>query len=1313
MNIRNALAVALATALMTFLSQGTSAQEPSVRAMQWQVHSFREDAGLTNRIVHFMDFDPDGSVWLAATDGLYHFDGYDWKRFTAEDGLPSSYVRCVCLAQDGRLWVGTDQGVATFDGTRFDVGLTSGKLAGLSVRRIVQDPDGSLWFCCDHWPEHKVNAGLTRLKNGEFKTWRTADGLPSDYVSDYFRDSQGRQFVLTDRGLAQFTDDGFCLPWKDAGLANAEEYVWSVAESSRHGLVAATRSNFFHLRDGKWTQIPNEFRWLPRPQLLATRDGEIFTLSDGIRGRFFQWNDGSFVKYKETIGVSGGVDVLVEDPAGAIWACGFERILRWERTNPTWQHFKNLGVPHVFDQSGAVWFSDRNGVIQFHGQKWHRFHDLSGPVRETKDGRVWMSHAKGLAYWEQGKLTRLDSDIGTQNISISGEDQQGTIWATGLDLESGQPVIVHVEPNSDPARLAVISLEHILGNRTVESVIVDPTGGVCCIVSHKQLPPYGLIQIKNDGSTREIELPDRAQMNQAPSVHVSADGRVWVYGFFGAWTRDSGDGHWLMSETPTRLVDQMISVGSQTVSSGSGILGGTANLSRWNGSTWLPISSSEGQIVGQDKNEQFFVWSKESKLWTVHALTGAVTPPLTLPSDADVHNVVAGRSRERWIMLDKRTFRYRPSIEPPQTRIVRADDKLNPGDTLHLYARGVARFQPLQTEMDFFVSHRIDEGTWSPYEPLENEIEISGLGVGKHHIQVRVINENGIVDPTPAIVETEVLPVPLQERVGFQLALIAVFFTVVGLAIAATTSRARLRHLAQALKARVQEQTTALGKSERKYRELFEESADPICLFSADGKLRDQNKAAISFLDVEPGSAWAISDLFITASDERRFQHLLRNQGFLQGVRFQVKNRNNSKFEVLLSANTRSDVADGYQVIMRNITNLVQLEESLRSKQKMEVIGRMAGGISHDFNNFLGVMMQAADFMAATAGDQPEIQRGVNLIMKAAAKAKKLVGQISTFSRSPITGSRVIDTKSVLEEILLLLKTTIDESIQLSMNLPPDLGKIRANPEQLEQVVANLVVNACQAMPEGGNLLIEGINIEIDDATALDMNFEHSGSYVLLQFRDTGSGIPESVLEKIFDPFYTTKPHGQGSGLGLSIVSGIVRQSKGHVRMTSTPEQGSCFHIYLPRCNEPVDPDDKVDSLVVSRRGDESLLVVEDEPALRELTCDALQRSGYHVFSADNGLAATKILESVGASIDLVISDVAMPEMSGFELAKWIRARFPELPVLLVSGYPEPLTDIGQQLDTPFLSKPIRAAELTARIREILDRAPIASPRAL
>jgi len=383
---------------------------------------------------------------------------------------------------------------------------------------------------------------------------------------------------------------------------------------------------------------------------------------------------------------------------------------------------------------------------------------------------------------------------------------------------------------------------------------------------------------------------------------------------------------------------------------------------------------------------------------------------------------------------------------------------------------------------------------------------------------------------------------------------------------------------------------------------------------------------------------------------------------------------------------------------------LQQTEAQLRQAQKMEAVGRLAGGIAHDFNNLLSVILSYTGMAVDELPPDDPLRTDLGEVIRAGERAAGLTRQLLAFSRQQVLAPQVVDLGAIVEGMKKLLERLLGEDVELVLERGESLVPIHADPGQLEQIILNLAVNARDAMPHGGRLSIETVNVQLD---AEDPEVE-PGQYVLLAVSDTGSGMGPAVLEKIFEPFFTTKEPGQGTGLGLATVFGIVKQSQGHIRVFSEPGAGTTFKVYLPgtqRAREPAPT-----SAPTSRQlhGSETILLVEDDAQVRGVNRVILRRNGYTVLEAPNGVAALELGEAYAERIDLLLTDLVMPRMGGYELAERLLALRPELKVLYVSGYSESAAAprFGREPGVAFAQKPLTPDVLLRKVREVLSPTP-------
>jgi two-component system, cell cycle sensor histidine kinase and response regulator CckA len=395
----------------------------------------------------------------------------------------------------------------------------------------------------------------------------------------------------------------------------------------------------------------------------------------------------------------------------------------------------------------------------------------------------------------------------------------------------------------------------------------------------------------------------------------------------------------------------------------------------------------------------------------------------------------------------------------------------------------------------------------------------------------------------------------------------------------------------------------------------------------------------------------------------------------------------------------------GSVLVFRDVTERKLLQDQFRQAQKMEGIGRLAGGVAHDFNNLLTVILGYCDLAFTKAVNNINLSADLKEIKSAGERAAVLVSQLLAFSRKQVLQPRVLDLNEIVDSSEKMLRRLIGEDVDLVSNTRSGLGHVQGDPGQIEQIILNLAVNARDAMPEGGKLMIETANVELDENYARTHAEVVPGRYVLLAVSDTGHGMDAATQGRIFEPFFTTKELGKGTGLGLSTVFGIVKQSGGHIWLYSEPGKGATFKVYLPIVDEPVESSEDAAPIAASLRGSETILLTEDDEAVRGLAETILETYGYHVLVAASGSEAIEISKRA-PEIALLITDVIMPGMSGRELASAMEKMAPHVRTLYLSGYAENAVVHHGVLDkgVAFLPKPFTPDAFARKVREVLDR---------
>ncbi|HET7275025.1 MAG TPA: ATP-binding protein [Longimicrobiaceae bacterium] len=512
----------------------------------------------------------------------------------------------------------------------------------------------------------------------------------------------------------------------------------------------------------------------------------------------------------------------------------------------------------------------------------------------------------------------------------------------------------------------------------------------------------------------------------------------------------------------------------------------------------------------------------------------------------------------------------------------------------------------------------------------------------------------------------------------------------------------------------------ALKQSELYFRSLLENSLDLIFVLTEECKVSYVSPSVERLLGLNPASVLGTAALELVHPDDVERVQLALEQlvadGDLPGTLQCRIARDDGTWRIweIRASNLLSDpVVDGIIVNAQDVTSRRQLELQLHQSQKMEAVGRLAGGVAHDFNNLLTAIKGHTEFLLEDLEEGTESREDAEEIGHSADRAAALTRQLLAFSRRQVFQPEQVNLNETVSNMEKMLRRLIGEDVTLAAAIDPDLGQVKADPNQIEQVLMNLVVNARDAMPQGGLLTIQTANVELDDLYVRGHAQVASGSYVMLAVSDTGCGMDEETQAHLFEPFYTTKEQGKGTGLGLSTVYGIVKQSAGFVWVYSEPEQGTTFKIYLPRLDKVEVKAPVVPQPTPWTGGRETILLVEDEPSVRALTERVLERQGYTILAAENAQAALRIAANSTTPIHLMVTDVVMPGMGGRALAEQLRANRPEVEVLYMSGYTDDAILRHGMLDegTAFLEKPFTPDGLARKVREILDRTEVKAGR--
>ena len=528
----------------------------------------------------------------------------------------------------------------------------------------------------------------------------------------------------------------------------------------------------------------------------------------------------------------------------------------------------------------------------------------------------------------------------------------------------------------------------------------------------------------------------------------------------------------------------------------------------------------------------------------------------------------------------------------------------------------------------------------------------------------------------------------------------------------ATIFHGRKAQLVVVLDVTRREKTRAdLQETQERYRDLLDHASDIVFTADLDGKLTSLNKAGEAVMGLSAEEALNADIAQILGPRSLDLIRRVLDQGNVERgettSEVEIERKDGQSIILAMSASltTKDGKPNGVRGIARDITEQKQMEERLRQSHKMEALGRLAGGVARDFNNLLGVIIGYSEILADRLDPQSPLHGFAGETLKAGRQAASLTQQLLAFSRKQVLQPKTLDLNASLSGMEQLLRRLVREDIDLIFNLSADLGRVKADPGQIHQVILNLAVNARDAMPQGGELRIETANVDRQEGFSRPDPFVAAGKYVLLIVTDTGIGMDEKTRTRIFEPFFTTKQMGNGTGLGLATVYGIVKQSDGYIAVQSQPGKGCTFRIYLPRVKDK-QPDVELGGAKAEvLTGSETILLVEDAEPFGKLVRMLLETNGYNVLGARTGSEAAQIAAVHRGSISLLLTDVIMPQIDGYQLSDHLRFLRPEMKVLYMSGYAASTgpAQIKSKCGARVLPKPFCKEALLLAVRQMLD----------
>jgi PAS domain S-box-containing protein len=1323
------------------------------------VHHYTEMEGLPTANVFGITQDHWGRIWFATRGGITVYDGTSWKTYTVSDGLPVLAFFNIQPDQKGRIWALSD---VLFKGpvvvyldqpgandhpqwhriqgqTPAIIGIKSTKITSFQLLELKEDTKGNL-------PAAAVGTttmGLFLWHCGEWENINEKTGLLSDSVNGIVT-LGGKLYAATDKGLSVINIHCDKKNNLMIDIDNRLNQSLDLPPGKIKGIAVQYKDRYRDVRL-KYSRI-----WLYSPNWLG----------------YFEENRPGMTLYPVKIPFAQPERVvhLLPDYRSGIYVGNIFSINYFNYKTRSWETLGwnsdliSLGANAMFiDFEKNIWISCDRGVNKIASRRFGNFQMKHGLLEdevsslwEFEPGKFVLGHNNGITIYDGHKFLEIPLPQNVKSGELPGRvldmqtDSKGDIW---LALSWGGLAKINPRTIRSPAQYTIFGQAHGL------------PGGVNCLWFDKH----------NDriyvGTSQGIFYREISDINKQPGQKFIFQPigdfpppfARRIYGESGklryiacpteglyVYVESARGGQWKNYRSPgDEKVNNIYSVKKD--SSGRLLIGTIAGLYILENETLQKFKHNGFQVdrpvyfILEDKKHRSWIgtdngvirWDGKTKriYTTAEGLSGLETNRTAVLEDSRGRTWIG---TNRGLSIYQEEFDDNESLQPPpKVQLLTLETpgrripltgnqpiQLAPGEnTIEFYFRGISFLD----ENAIRFKHWLEgfEREWSKEQYHHNQmIRYTNLPPGTYHFYLKVKNSLGtwshmVTSPKITILKS------FFKTWWFYALLILTTGIVLFLVFRFFSDRRHKILLAREVEAR----TNQLKAVEQRYRRLFEESKDVVFITSPEGKIIEVNPAGVELLGFQSREELlaieSIAPFYNNPEERLAYKEEIETKGYVKDYEVTYKRKDGELVNALLTASVERDEAGkiiSYRGIARDITGQKKLEEQLIQARKMEAIGTLAGGIAHDFNNILAVIMGQAELVGEELPEEVDkiegpqidwIRNSARHIVTAADRGADLVRQILTFSRQSKQERKAINLSTIIQDSLNLMRSILPATIEIRRDIRAISHYVLADPTQIRQVMLNFGTNAAHAMRETGGIL--GVTLEevyLDTKALKRYNDIDTGLYLKLTVSDTGHGMSPEVMKRIFDPYFTTKKTGEGTGMGLAVIHGIVKGYGGDISVQSQPEKGTTFQVLLPCIVDPEQEQTARDQREEEiPGGSERILLVDDEIQLLDAISHILGKKGYQVKSISHPLDALNIFKEKPGQFDLIICDLTMPYMTGIQLTREIKKIDPGIPIILCSGFGSIITreqvkDLGVN---DFITKPINRSNLTRAVRKVLD----------